>query len=215
MSVVQLFRDEDWNSLPRELQERIEAGVERIRVLRDKIGAEAKVTYMPPITVVPAGWSRDGRQLIHGVAGAWRDDKAVGGFSIGVLLSAGPALCEDEATVRAVVVHEFAHCFQLATVVVNHNDLSTPLDALHGDSMDPEREKRLLANPADWFGPPDVELMQWGDERMRAVAGQVEELVVKGDLPGTQPPIVKPASFVVPNEWKAHIRNLRLRSAGQ
>src|SRR5205823_1169997 len=109
------------------LQRRIEDGLTRIRVLRDKISADAKVRYMPPVTVVAAGWSRDGKHLIHGMAGAWRNKHVPGGFCIGVLVSAGPALSEDEPTVRAVLVHEFAHCFTIAKVIVDNDDLGTPL----------------------------------------------------------------------------------------
>src|SRR6266850_2787649 len=206
---VTLHRDAHWAAVPAELRRRIEDGVERIRVLRDRIGAEAKVRYMPSVTVVAAGWSRDGQRLIHGMAGAWRNNNVPGGFCIAVLLSAGPALCEDEATVRAVLVHEFAHCFMIARVIVDHNELGTPLDVLHGDSMDPGRERQLLGNPTDWFGPADIELLQWNDDRMQPATSEVGELVRTQQLPGEQPPIVERASFNVPTEWKERIRRIR------
>jgi len=206
---VHLNEDEDWSVVPVEVQRRFEAGVERIRVLHGKIAADANVGHMPPVTVAAEGWSPDGERWIHGMAGAWRDDNAPGGFSLGVLLSAGPALCEDEATVRAVMVHEFAHCFQIARVVVDHNDLGTPLDVLQGDSMDRERERKLLANPSDWFGPGDVEILHWNDERMQPATKEVVDLIRSQQILGRQPPLVERASFNVPLEWKEHIRRTR------
>jgi hypothetical protein len=206
---VRMHVDEDWARVPDDLKRRFEAGVERIRILRDKIGAEARVTYMPPIAVVAAGWSSDGKNLIHGMAGAWRDNNNPGRHAIGVLLSAGPALCEDDVTVRAILAHEFGHCFKIATVIVDHNDLGTSLDILRGDPMDQTREELMLPNPTDWFGQSDVSLLQWGDERLQPATEEVHELVRQQRIPGEQPPRVERASFAIPEEWKAHIRSIR------
>jgi hypothetical protein len=164
---------------------------------------------MPKVLVVGAGWSPDGQRLVHGLAGAWPDSTAPGGFSISVLLGAGPALCQDENLVRAVLVHEFAHCFKVATIIVDHLDLGTSLDGLGGSSWDPNREHRLLARPSEWFGPDDVELLSWGDGRMGPMTDEVHLLVRSGQLRGEGLPIHAPASFNVPDEWKRHIRSIR------
>jgi len=205
---VHLHHDDEWDRLPPELQRRIEAGVERIRLLRERISADAKVRYMPPVTIAVGAWPRDGK-IVHGLSGAWRDNNAPGGFAIGVILGVGPALCENEDTVRAILVHEFAHCFALARVVVDHNDLGTSLDVLKGDSMDPERERSLLGQPKEWFGDTDAELMLWEDERMQPSTEEVRKLVEEGHLFWEETPIVERASFNVPDEWKAHIRKIR------
>lgn len=205
---VLLDRGDHWERIPPDIRHRIEEGAVRIRAIREAISPDARVRYMPPVTVDPAAWSPDGgKRLIHAMAGAWRNLND--GHVIGVLASAGPALCDEEATVRAVLVHEFAHCFKIATIVVDHNDLGTSLDLLSGDPADPKREHLMLAEPRDWFGAADIELLHWGDERMQPVTDEVKRLVIAGHLPGTQPPLVEPASFSVPGEWKEHIRRIR------
>lgn len=206
---VVLYRDGDWPAVPPDLRNRVERGVDRIRELRNRIGAEAYVSYMPPVSVAAAVWNAGGQEVIHGMSGAWRDPNAPGGFSIGVLLGAGPALCEDEATVRALLVHEFMHCFAMAKLVVDHNDLGAPLDALRGDSLDAGREEQFLGIPADWFGPTDMDLLRWNDEKMLPTTREVVELANSGQLPWEHPPIVERASFNVPQEWKERIRRLR------
>jgi hypothetical protein len=75
--------------------------------------------------------------------------------------------------------------------------------------MDPERERRLLGHPEDWFGPRDSELMLWGDERMQPSTEEVRTLVAQGLLFWEETPIVERASFNVPDEWKAHVRAIR------
>jgi len=207
---VTLHLDEEWAELSEGLRERITKGVDRIRSLRAAIGAAARVRYMPPVTVVAAAWTPDGERWVQGVSGVWRDPTALGGHSIGVLVSAGPALCEEDQVVRALLVHEFAHCFSLAKIIVDHNDLGTPLDALQGDSFDHAREHRLQVDPQDWFGREDWDLMQWNDERMKPVSLEVGRLVTTGQLVPEGLPLYEKASFQVPLEWKEHVRDLRV-----
>jgi hypothetical protein len=208
---VILLKDDDWTRIQPNLQKRIETGVERIRRLCDAIAEEAKVKQMPPIVIAPCAWSRDGVTLMHAAAGAWRDSSARGGFSIGVLACVGVVLCEDDGLVRDLLVHEFAHCFKVGEIVVDHNDLGTSLDELRGDPYDQEREDRLLVEGPDWFGPRDASIMRWGDPRIATMTREVSALVTSGQIRGEQPPIVEPASFNVPEEWKTHVRSLRSR----
>jgi len=199
---------DDWETTPEQIRLRFEAGVERIHALRQSIGASAKVGYMPPITVTPAAWTPDGQRLVHAASGAW--DAGYGGLQeFGVIVSAGPALCAEEATVRAMLVHEFAHCFQAATVVISHLDLGTSTELLQGDSLDERREEALLADPRDWFGESDCELLRWGDDRIDLMSAEVRALAEAGHLPCTGTPIAVRGRVVVPAEWGAHIRTLR------
>ena len=70
---------------------------------------------MPPVEVVPYIWTRE-RVLICGRVTALRQG---GGAYFGVQIPAPTALCTDHAAVRALLVHEFAHWFYIATRVVN------------------------------------------------------------------------------------------------
>ena len=210
MNGVTLLRDADWAKVPPDLQRRIEVGVERIRRIREEVAAEAKVQNMPPVTVVAAGWS-PGKGIIHGLAGFWGNNNAPGNSTLGVILGAGPALCEDDDTVRAILVHEFSHCFQITKILADHVDLGASLDALRGKSTDQDREERLLANPVDWFGPADVTLLRWDDKRTDPLSVAVAALVENNQIPGEQPPIPAKPELRAPQEWIDHVRRLRER----
>jgi hypothetical protein len=204
---VLLARGDDWPKIPPELQARIESGVERIRAIRDMIGGEARVRLMPPVTVDPAGWGIKGKSgLVYATAGAWRSNT---GHSLGVITSAVPALSEEEAAVRALLVHEFAHCFQLARIIIDHLDLGTGLELMQGDATDEVRENKLLVDPKDWFGPTDQELMRWGDERLTPAAQELLRHMQAGHVPFTAVPLTERAHVTIPPEWAEHIRKIR------
>jgi len=205
---VHLERGDTWDEIPREIQECIEAGIHIIRRLRASIRAAARVRCMPPVVIDPAVWQPRGSTIVvHGASQLCPDTN--GGVTMVTLLGAGVALCRDEDLVRAVLVHEFAHCFQTATVVINHLDHGEGLRALAGESLDPAREHRSLANPADWFGDSDQELLRWGDERMASLTDGVRSLVLGRRLPLTEPPLTLRGTWIVPPEWAEHIRTLR------
>jgi hypothetical protein len=205
---VVLLRDADWDAVPEDLKRRLEDGVERIRRIRHEIAADAKVRQMPPVSVVAAGWS-PGEGIVHGLAGFWRNNNSPGDSTLGVILGAGPALCKDDETVRAILVHEFSHCFQIAKILVDHVDLGTSLDALKGKATDQDREERLLANPSDWFAPREVTLLKWHDERTISLSIEVHKLVENGDITGEQPPIPTKPQLCAEPEWVEHIRKIR------
>jgi hypothetical protein len=208
---VRLDRGEYWGTIPPEVQSRVEAGVERIRSVRDAIAADAKVRLMPPITIDPAVWTPDGKGVAHAVSGAWRS--ARGGHEIGVIVGAGPALCTDNTSVRKILVHEFAHCFETATRVVNNADRGVRED-LTGDPMDEEREEAMLGNPANWFGDGDSTVLRWGEPALPdGLISELNDLLQAGRLPFTKTPLVERANVQVPIEWVNHIRTLR-RNAG-
>src|SRR5882724_2655947 len=94
---------------------RLLKGVERVASIRAEIASTAKVTTMPPVEIVPYIWTRE-RVLICGRVTALRRGD---GAYFGVQIPAPTALCTDDAAVRALLVHEFAHWFYIATRVVN------------------------------------------------------------------------------------------------
>jgi hypothetical protein len=97
---------------------RLLKGVERVASIRAEIASTARVATMPPVEVVPYIWTRE-RALICGRVTALRQGD---GTYFGVQLPAPTALCTDYAAVRALLVHEFAHWFYIATRVVNGHE---------------------------------------------------------------------------------------------
>src|SRR6185503_16752632 len=93
-------------------------GVERVASIRAEIASSAKVATMPPVEVVPYIWARE-RVLICGRVTALRQRS---GAYFGVQIPAPTALFTDHAAVRALLVHEFAHWFYIATRVVNGSE---------------------------------------------------------------------------------------------
>lgn len=121
--------------------ERLLQGVERVASIRAEIGRTAKVATMPPVEIVPYIWTRD-RALICGRVTALRQGD---GAYFGVQLPAPTALCTDRAAVRALLVHEFAHWFYIATRAVNGSEFEKEQAALWicGRRDSPNRIRRL------------------------------------------------------------------------
>ncbi|HTK31242.1 MAG TPA: hypothetical protein VL332_04715 [Candidatus Saccharimonadaceae bacterium] len=203
---VLLDRSDLWHTIPPAIQHRIEEGEQRIRVIREAVACEARVHQMPPVTIDPAVWIPPQRGIIHAASGIWRSNQ--GGHAFGVIAAAGVALSYDPAVVRAILVHEFAHCFLVATRIIDHLDLRTPLN-LDGESMDKSREDALLPQPADWFPRGDIPLLRWDDSRLGALSDELVTLAEAGHLPVTGPPLTERGFVAVPPEWGAHIRLLR------
>src|SRR5262245_11127646 len=139
-NTVSLNRADLWSKVPADYQVRIERGVERIAAAQDAIARSAKVQTMPHIAVDPALWINPQRTgFVHAAANGW---PAGAGHLIGVVAAASVALCEDDESVRALLAHEFAHCFMIATSMVKHIEAAKqgPLN-LTGDPSDAAREE--------------------------------------------------------------------------
>jgi hypothetical protein len=206
---VGLVRVENWGAIPSEARSHIEAGVERVRSVRDAISADAKVKRMPPITIYPSVWTPNGIGVVHALSGAWfsgQDDRV-----IGVLMGIGPTLCTDDSIVRKLLVHEFAHCFFIAKKITDHLDLGVLLD-LRGDPMDEDRDRVMMVPPSEWFGSADAEsIIGWDDTALgNSVAAELNPLLETRQVAWTAPPPGGGGGFpTVPSEWIEHIRALR------
>jgi hypothetical protein len=186
---------------------RLVKGVERVASIRAEIAQSAKVAAMPPVEIVPYIWTRE-RALICGRVAPLRQSD---GIYFGVQLPAPTALCTDRAAVRALLVHEFAHWFYLATRAVNGSELGA------GDAgvLDLRNEKLTETDTQidarDWFGEEDARLfIQHGDSATLSISKQAAGLdqhfyVVSPRLGDTA------GGIDVSDEIKAHIRTLRAR----
>jgi hypothetical protein len=182
-------------------------GVERVASIRAEIADAAKVATMPPVEVVPYIWTRE-RVLICGRVTPLRQN---GGAYFGVQIPAPTALCTDRTAVRALLVHEFAHWFYIATRVVNLAESAEK----QGGTLDLRSERLTESdtqiNAEDWFGEEDARrFIQHGDSATRSISSQaagLEELFYvinpgMGDTVG---------GIGISDDIKAHIRSLRTR----
>jgi hypothetical protein len=177
-------------------------GVERVASIRAEIAQSAKVATMPPVEVVPYIWTRE-RVLICGRV------TALSRAGFGVQIPAPTALCTDRAAVRALLVHEFAHWFYIATRVVNGSESG----AKEGGVLDLRNEGLTEADTqidaADWFGEEDTRrFIQHGDAATRSISSQaagMEKLFY----------VISPrmddavGGIDISDDVKAHIRSLR------
>jgi hypothetical protein len=164
---------------------------------------------MPPVEVVPYIWTRE-RVLICGRVTALRQ---VDGAYFGVQIPAPTALCTDHAAVRALLVHEFAHWFYIATRVVNGSESPEKeggtLDLRHEGLTESETQ----INAQDWFGEEDArQFIQHGDLTTLSISSQAAGLerhfyVVSPRLGDTV------GSIGISDDVKAHIRSLRIQRA--
>ena len=162
---------------------------------------------MPPVEVVPYIWTRE-RVLICGRVTALRQ---ADGACFGVQIPAPTALCTDHAAVRALLVHEFAHWFYIATRVMNGSESGEKEAGTLDLRNEGLAESDTQINAQDWFGEEDARrFIQHGDSATRSISSQAAGLeqqfyVVSprmGDTVG---------SIDISDDVKAHIRSLRTR----
>lgn len=189
--------------------ERLLKGVERVASIRAEIASTAKVATMLPVEVVPYIWTRD-RTLICGRVTALRQGDSA---YFGVQLPAPTALCTDRAAVRALLVHEFAHWFYIATRVVNGSEFGENASGILDLRNEGLTESDTQINARDWFGEEDARnFIQHGDLTARGISRQAIGLethfyVVTPRLGDTV------GSIGISDDVKAHIRRLRAQRA--
>jgi hypothetical protein len=165
---------------------------------------------MPPVEVVPYIWTCEPALICGRVTTLRKGD----GTYFGVQIPAPTALCTDYAAVRALLVHEFAHWFYIATRVVNGSESGKKeggtLD-LRGEGL---TESDTQINARDWFGEEDARrFIQHGDSTTSAISSQAIGLethfyVVTPRLGYTV------GSIDISDDVKAHIRSLKAQRAG-
>jgi hypothetical protein len=187
--------------------ERLLEGVERVASIRAEIGSAAKVATMPPVEIVPYIWTRN-RALICGRVTALR--RGDGSF-FGVQLPAPTALCTDRTAVRALLVHEFAHWFYLATRAVNGSEAGEKAGGTLDLRNEGLTESDTQIDARDWFGEEDARsFIQHGDSATRGISRQALGLETHfyvvgprlGDAVG---------NIDISDDVRAHIRRLRDR----
>jgi hypothetical protein len=188
---------------------RLALAVERVASIRAEIAQAAKVATMPAVEIVPYIWTRE-RALICGrVTALRRGDRSY----FGVQIPAPTALCTDRAAVRALLVHEFAHWFYIATRAVNGPESGDKEGGVLDLRSEGLTESDTQIDVHDWFGEEDARrFIQHGDPATRSISSQAAGLeehfyVVSprmGDTVG---------GIDIGEDVKAHIRSLRSQRA--
>jgi hypothetical protein len=129
--------------------------------------------------------------------------------NFGVQSPAPTALCSDRAAVRALLVHEFAHWFYIATRVVNgaeSGDKDGGVLDLRNEGL---TEVDMQIDAADWFGEEDARLfIQHGDSATRPITTQAAGL--EGHFYVVSPRMGDTVGGIdISDDVKAHIRSLR------
>ena len=186
---------------------RLVKGVERVASIRAEIAQAAKVATMPAVEIVPYIWTRE-RVLICGrVTSLRQGDRSY----FGVQIPAPTALCTDRAAVRALLVHEFAHWFYIATRALNGSESEDQESGILDLRNEGLTESDMQIDAQDWFGEEDARaFIQHGDPATRSISSQSAGLekyfyVVSprmGDTVG---------GIEISDGIKAHIRSLRSR----
>ena len=201
-----------WKRLPAEIRASIEAGVERVTLLREQIAASAKVQSRPPVQILDVGWECaagviSGRSTILSVDGAQ---------SWGVELPAPTvAFITDDTVLRLILVHEFLHCFDSIRRVMDHVDAGRQEDTLvmpGGDPFNAMHDCALLARPEDWFGPEDsADVLLHNDPRLERWTDLIALRWYGAGLPTIRPNlrINGSATLQIPKDLSAHVRSLR------
>ena len=187
---------------------RLLKGVERVASIRAEIASTARVATMPPVEVVPYIWTHE-RALICGRVTALR--KGDGAY-FGVQIPAPTALCTDHGAVRALLVHEFAHWFYIATRVVNGSE-----SGKEGGTLDLRNEglteSDTQINARDWFGEEDARrFIQHGDSTTREISSQA--IGLEAHFYVVSPRLGEAVGSInISDDVKAHIRSLRAQRA--
>ena len=184
---------------------RLVKGVERVAAIRAEIAQSARVATMPAVEVVPYIWTRE-RVLICGRVTALHQGDRV---RFGVQIPAPTALCTDHAAVRALLVHEFAHWFYIATRVVNGSESEDKEGGILDLRNEEPTESDTQINAQDWFGEEDARrFIQHGDSATLSISRQAAGL--KGQFYVVSPRLGDAVGGIeISDDVKAHIRSLR------
>lgn len=156
-----------WKKFPSSLKERLHQGTLRVERLREDIAAQAGTPSMPPVEIFPEVWITDEGHILGRAAPI-----EIGGTTqFGAALPAPTVVQPDDQILRAVLVHEFNHCFYAMVRAAEHLLLGrapSPIELFGPHSA--EAEEAALLDPREWFGPGDAEsFIRWHDSRFDAV----------------------------------------------
>lgn len=167
-----------WRKLPSWVRERLHQGTLRVERLREDIAHHAGVPSMPPVEIFPEIWTT-GTNLIQGLSGVTGCGVET---CIGVRLPAQTVVQPDDEILRAVLVHEFNHCFSGMVRIAEAQLLGRSLSEVEfPDGFTHAGEEAALLDPSEWFGPEDArKFIRWHDgsfDALEPVAMRLAEVL--------------------------------------
>ena len=199
-----------WRKLPFGIRQQITVGTDRVAQIRSAIVEAAPVSSMPPVDIVDVGWAAP-HGAIFGKASVLRFGKM---NAVGAIIPASTLISvKNDATLRAILVHEFAHCFHMLTQMVKAMDSGSTsvVDIGQGDVFNAEHDRDLQVDPGDWFGVEDVErFVQQGHSALKTPMEAMAKEWIGAGLPTEMPStrLSVQGQFSIPEEAIAHIRKL-------
>lgn len=189
-----------WPRLPLEIRRALLDGVDRVIRVRKAIADDAPVKSMPIVHIVPELWGRlEDARRIDGRARPLQQGRSI---RAGVELPAQTVVCNDDV-VRLILVHEFAHAFELQRRAIDHIDAgASGALQLSGDHPDVEaflededHEEEMLGAPEDWFGADDARrFVRWHHESLEGTEEPMLALGLHDHLPLVMP-MLRPFSI--------------------
>lgn len=173
-----------WQKIPKWLQARLIKAIGRVSKVRKAIAKSAKVANMPPVEVVAELWDNQ-QSSTPGMATPMQIGNT---FYNGVRLAAQTVLYKNDEFLRAVLVHEFAHCFYYITDFVKRLDSGLALNFSwpEFDPFNKADDEAHMVNLSEWFIDEDVKkFMPHDDSRIMPTHKIIEEF--KDRLPVVMP----------------------------
>src|SRR5262249_31156754 len=133
---------------------------------------------------------------------------------LGVRIPAQTATCHDTDPVRAVLVHEFAHCFYFMKAIIDAYDghVSPPANHLDIGAFISAPDDAMLPNPSDWFGEADArEFSHSNDRRTQPIEDLIPSLRLQF-LTRTPESRMSLGTVRIADDIRRHIRALRSRA---
>jgi hypothetical protein len=200
-----------WSRLSGPMKVRVVDGLERITRVRARLSESVQVVSLPPVVVHDAVWTGPGLTgLISGRAGP----VALGPHVVfGVELPVNVALADDEEAIRAVLLHEFGHCFYYMMKVLLATDagITHLSDVVDDPYTDEAADRARLVDPAEWFtGDAASDFPYWNDPRVEPVLRIVPTIAEHFRIePGSSE--FETSILTIPNDVIAHVRELQKR----
>ena len=199
--------------MPNRIKMLLKQGTRRIAVVREELSASAKVRSMPPIEAVGEIWMYE-----KGTIGARAVPLKIGGRKhLGVQVAAQTIVHSDKSVLRALLVHEYSHCFYTLTELIKRMDDGLPL--IICDQFDPtsdDHDRDRMADPAEWFSESDVRnFMYHDDPRLNEVDANIP--LLSNYLPTINPDLHCEAKAIVAESdvWGIHLTQVATRCCGR
>jgi len=153
-----------WRSLPISIKTGIIQNLRTVADTRSRIEGDALVAPMPHVQVLDTALvAQIGGGCVHGRTTPIRTK---GGWHFVAQLAAPTILYSTREELRAILVHEFAHCFYFIREMVLASDNGRRMidrTPAGGSFRTEDEDRATLEKPSDWFGSADADGFAYWD----------------------------------------------------